>query len=189
MIERAVHDAKAPPGPTPGGGHLATLEVLSRRIGIVANGFAAICCFGLGGIVAHSVFMRYVLNQPQTWADELSGYVMVLMVMLGVAEAFRRNDHIGIDLVTQKLGPRAKYFTDLWSTIGVIIIAVVLLVSSIEMVEFSYSVGLISEGYVEVEMWIPQSAIPMGMSLLIIAAVNRLLQQLVAGPPTTISAR
>ena len=55
------------------------------------------------------------------------------------------------------------------------------------MVEFSYSVGLISEGYVEIEMWIPQSAIPMGMGLLIIAAVNRLLQQLVAGPPTAIS--
>jgi len=187
MTEPAVDSAESPPGPTPGGGSLATLEALSRHIGIAANGLAAICCFSLGGIVAHSVFMRYVLNQPQTWADELSGYVMVLMVMLGVAEAFRRNDHIGIDLVTQKLRPRAKYFTDLWSTISVIIIALVLLVSSIEMVEFSYSVGLISEGYVEIEMWIPQSAIPMGMGLLIIAAVNRLLQQLVAGPPTAIS--
>jgi len=183
MTEPANQSAEEPAGPTPGGFSLALLESFTRRLSAGANGLAAICCFGLGGIVAHSVFMRYVLNQPQTWADELSGYVMVLMVMLGVAEALRQNDHIGIDLVTQRLRPRARYWADLWSTVSVIIIAVVLLISGLEMVEFSYSVGLISEGYVEVEMWIPQSAIPLGMALLLIAALNRLLQQLVAGPP------
>ena len=36
-------------------------------------------------IVVYSVFMRYVINIPQTWTDELVGYFLVATVMFGVA--------------------------------------------------------------------------------------------------------
>lgn len=182
MNEPSTGETKQPTGPRSGGFVLRLLSRISQSLCVTANGIGAVCCFGLCGVVAYSVFMRYVVNEPQTWADEFSGYLMVLMVMLGVAEALRRNDHIGVDLLTQKLSPAWKYWTGLWATLSVIVMAFVLLKSSIEMVEFSHMVGLISEGYVEVEMWIPQSAVPLGMGLLLIAAVTRLLQQLAAGP-------
>ena len=41
------------------------------------------------------------------------------------------------------------------------------------MVAFSYGVDLISDGYVEAPMWIPQSALLIGYGLLILSALNR----------------
>ena len=36
-------------------------------------------------VVAYSVVNRYILNTPITWTDELSGYLVVALVMLGAA--------------------------------------------------------------------------------------------------------
>jgi C4-dicarboxylate transporter DctQ subunit len=45
-----------------------------------------------------------------------------------------------------------------------------------ELAEFSHSVGLFSDGYLEVPMWLPQAALPAGATLLAIAALNRMLR-------------
>ena len=49
-------------------------------------------------VVSYSVVNRYILNTPITWTDELSGYLVVALVMLGAADALRRGDHISVDL-------------------------------------------------------------------------------------------
>ena len=41
------------------------------------------------GVTAFSVFRRYVLGKPLTWSDELSGFLVVAIVMLGAAEVLR----------------------------------------------------------------------------------------------------
>jgi C4-dicarboxylate transporter, DctQ subunit len=178
-----------PAGKTPGGLPLRALECLSRWLAVGAEVLGAAICLFLTAMVGYSVFMRYVVNQPQTWTDELAGYLMVLLVMLGVAEVARRGDHIGVDILTQRLGPRGRWLAEIWGTVTVIAVAGAILVSSLEMVEFSYSFGLISEGYVEAPMWIPQSAIPLGMGLLLLAALSRLFGHLVAGPGSVADGR
>ena len=47
------------------------------------------------------------------------------------------------------------------------------------MAAFSHSVGLVSDGYLEVPMWLPQAAVPAGAGLLALAAFNRLLRLVV----------
>ena len=59
-------------------------------------------------IVVYSVFMRYVINIPQTWTDELVGYFLVATVMFGVAETLRKNDHIAVDLISAKLSSKNR---------------------------------------------------------------------------------
>ena len=51
-------------------------------------------------VVAYSVINRYILNTPITWTDELSGYLVVALVMLGAADALRQGDHISVDLIS-----------------------------------------------------------------------------------------
>jgi TRAP-type C4-dicarboxylate transport system permease small subunit len=134
-------------------------------------------------IVGYSVIMRYFVNQPQTWTDEMAGYLMVGIVMFGLADTTRRGGHIGVDLVMQFLGSRGQRLIDIWGTVCMIIISGAILYSSYGMVAFSYSVDLLSEGYVEVPMWIPQSAVPLGMVLMLIASFSRLLDILLGDKP------
>jgi C4-dicarboxylate transporter DctQ subunit len=126
-------------------------------------------------IVFYSVFMRYLINIPQTWTDELVGYFLVSTVMFGVAETLRRNNHVTVDLISSKFSFKHQRYVSLWGMCSVILVSVAMFFSSYQMVAFSYSVDLISDGYVEVPMWIPQSSLLIGYGLLTLSAFNRLI--------------
>ena len=93
--------------------------------------------------------MRYVINIPQTWTDELVGYFLVATVMFGVAETLRKNDHIAVDLISAKLNSKNRRYVNIWGMIAVILLSMAMFYSSYQMVGFSYSVNLISDGYVD----------------------------------------
>jgi C4-dicarboxylate transporter, DctQ subunit len=56
-------------------------------------------CSSRFGLVAYSVVMRYFMNRPIPWVDELVGYLLVGLVMLAAADALRRGEHIAVDLI------------------------------------------------------------------------------------------
>ena len=122
-------------------------------------------------IVVYSVFMRYVINIPQTWTDELVGYFLVATVMFGVAETLRKNDHIAVDLISAKLNSKNRRYVNIWGMIAVILLSMAMFYSSYQMVGFSYSVNLISDGYVEVPMWIPQFSLLIGYGFLLLLSL------------------
>jgi C4-dicarboxylate transporter DctQ subunit len=126
--------------------------------------------------ITYSVVLRYVLNTPQVWTDELMGYLMVAVVMFGLGETVRRGDHINVDLITARLGPRGQVLARIWGLVAMIIVAGVLLERSWDMVVFSRMVDLLSDGYLAMPIWIPQSSLLVGFSLMILASLNQLLR-------------
>ena len=125
-------------------------------------------------IVSYSVVNRYILNTPITWTDELSGYLVVALVMLGAADALRRGDHISVDLITARLAKRGKQLVEIWSCVVVLVFSSVLLISSKKTIEYSVNFEIVSEGYLEVPMWIPQSFLILGGSLVFFVALAKL---------------
>ena len=125
-------------------------------------------------VVSYSVVNRYILNTPITWTDELSGYLVVALVMLGAADALRRGDHISVDLITARLAKRGKQLVEIWSCIVVLVFSSVLLISSKKTIEYSVNFEIVSEGYLEVPMWIPQSFLILGGSLVFLVALAKL---------------
>ena len=127
-------------------------------------------------VVAYSVINRYILNTPITWTDELSGYLVVALVMLGAGDALRRGDHISVDLITARFNDRGQRLVKIWSYITVLIFSTVLLISSKETIVYSIDFGILSEGYLEVPMWIPQSFLILGGSLVFLVAFAKLIK-------------
>jgi C4-dicarboxylate transporter DctQ subunit len=127
-------------------------------------------------VVAYSVVNRYILNTPITWTDELSGYLVVALVMLGAADALRRGDHISVDLITSRLTRRGKRLVEIWGYIVVLVFSSVLLVSSEQTIDYSINFEIVSEGYLEVPMWIPQSFLILGGSLVFLVAFAKLIR-------------
>jgi C4-dicarboxylate transporter DctQ subunit len=129
-------------------------------------------------VVGYSVALRYLFNRPQVWTDQLVGYLLVVVVLAGAAEALRRGEHIGVDLITERLSVAARRLAEIWGMAAVVLVSGCLVAAGWEVVSFSYDVGLVSDGYLEVPMWLPQAAVPAGAGLLGIAALNRLLRLL-----------
>ena len=156
----------------------AFLSLLDRSLAVMCSactGLGAVLVLLMGGVVGYSVVLRYVFNQPQVWTDELVGYWLVLVVMFGAADVLRRGSHIGIDLVTEHMSPRVRRWSEIWGLTAVAFVSIILFASGWEMVAFSLKVDLVSEGYLEMPMWIPQTAVPAGSVLLCIAALHRML--------------
>lgn len=59
-------------------------------------------------VVLYQVFMRYVLNRPPTWSDELARYLYIWMVFLGAALVSRRGAHITMEYLPAGLRGRAR---------------------------------------------------------------------------------
>ena len=154
-----------------------------RWVTLSGAGLASLLVLTVFGVVSYSVFMRYVLGTPVTFSDELNGFIVVAMVALGAGEVLLRGEHFGVDLLTERAGPRTRWIVEVWGMIGVILVASAILYSAILMVQFSYDFGVYSEGYLGVQMWIPQGFLLIGMIILILAALARIVTLLTVRRP------
>jgi TRAP-type C4-dicarboxylate transport system permease small subunit len=150
---------------------MSAVERFARALARFALGLAAAALLASLATIAYSVVRRYVFGTPVAWTDELVGYLLVASVMLAAADALFGGEHISVDIVTERLAPRGKRATFLLGLVAVAATASLLLVEGIGMVQFSHQVGLRSNGYLAVPMWIPQLLVPIGALLLLLAAI------------------
>lgn len=132
-------------------------------------------------LTVYSVFMRYVIARPPVWIDELVGYLLVGCVSLGVAEAYRRENHISIDVLTERLSLRAGRIRWIWSDLCVLAFAIVFGLSTWEAIEFAHGFGSYSSGAIEIQTWIPQVPMLIGAILMGLFAIARLMGRFMKG--------
>ena len=166
-----MQDATAPQG---------VVGWLAAIVGRLFGAFATLAILVVLVLTAVNVAGRYLFSAPLRGAEELTGFLVVAMVMLGAAEAYRRGDHIRIDILTDRLGPRWARWIDLLSHLSVAAFAANLLRTGLHTVGFSRSFGAYSPGYMEIPMWIPQFSLVMGGALLLAMSVLKLVDALLS---------
>lgn len=77
-------------------------------------------------VVVWQVFSRYILNDPSTFTDELSRFLLIWVSLLGAAYYSGKNLHIAINVLPSKLNPPNR--RKLHILIHLIVIAFVLTV-------------------------------------------------------------
>ncbi len=123
------------------------------------------------------VFMQVVLRwigRPTVWAEELSRYIMLYQVWIGVAYAVRENAHIAITAFINKLTGQKRKLMDYVVIVLWMIFSVWLMVQGIELVRKVSVMGQVSSA-MQIPMTIPYASVPIGGLLMTI----RLLQKLV----------
>ena len=129
-------------------------------------------------VTIYAIFMRYVMNKPLLWADEVTGWALVAIVMLGAAEAYRRGDHIAIDLLSARATGLRKRIINFVADVAVLAFAVIVAISTWEAISFARMFGSYTSGHIVIETWILQTPILIGCVLLSLMATVRLVERL-----------
>ncbi|WP_118134947.1 TRAP transporter small permease [Oceanicella sp. SM1341] len=78
-----------------------------KYIGQLAVLVASLLLVVLVGITVASVGMRYIAGAPLQWTEEISGLLMVWIVMIGAIACEREKQHLTIDFIVALLPRRA----------------------------------------------------------------------------------
>ena len=78
--------------------------------------------------VLWQVFSRYVLNDPSSFTDELAGFLLIWVGLLGAAYVAGKREHLAIDLLMQKSSPKRQKKLEIIISITIIIFAITVMV-------------------------------------------------------------
>lgn len=126
-------------------------------------------------VMLYQVILRYVFSQANSWSEELTRYLFILNVMLASAIAVRRNSHLQIDILLNKMKPKTRAVFTLISTLVGLVFMGYLLKASIDIC--FYTQRNISAG-LHISMSIPYAVIPVGVALMMLASVEVILKNI-----------
>jgi C4-dicarboxylate transporter DctQ subunit len=136
---------------------------LGVLIGWINQSIAAIGIAGGVALAFYNVVARYVFGSSLTWAGELTVYLFLWSTFFGAAYCFKKDAHISITILLEKVPPKvAKGLMLLSHTITFVFLAAVswygyqYLLLVIDLDERSIDL--------DIPMWIPYLAIPVAFA-------------------------
>lgn len=146
------------------------------RASLVAGQTAGIAAVLMMILVTVSVLARYVLNEPFSFTEEISGYLVMFMVFMGLGYTFRTGGHIRTDLFTGRVSPGVRRWLDLF---GALIClgwaAAVLWALAVRTLSY-YQEGTQSLTPLQTLRWIPSVFMVIGTALLVLEVGSALLK-------------
>ncbi|RYG89448.1 TRAP transporter small permease [Loktanella sp. IMCC34160] len=128
-------------------------------------------------LISSNVIMRYVMNASLSWGEELTLWLFVWFVWIGVSYAFHTGNHVRITVLRDLLGNRAMLIVD--AVVAVLVLGFLALLT-IECVKLIRMPVVASQSSVVLGLPIPilYSSAPVGASLSAIRVVQHLLRTL-----------
>ncbi len=128
-------------------------------------------------LIFGNVFMRYIMNASLSWGEELTLWLFVWFVWLGISYAFHTGDHVRITVFRDVLGERARLYVD--AVIALLVLGF-LLVLTVECIKLIMMPFVASQTSVVLGLPIPilYASAPIGAGLSAIRVVQHLIRTL-----------
>lgn len=98
----------------------AVFKVMDKLDDWMAKG----CMLAIMVITVLAVFMRYVLNDPLQWIEEVLVALFLWAIMLGAASAMKNRGHVSIDALVVHLPRKAQLAIQLFNDIVTIVVLI-----------------------------------------------------------------
>lgn len=159
---------------------------LPRRIAMVVDRGTAIFCSALAGtmvlamalLIPIDVFGRYFFGKPTLIAVEISGYLLVGLVFLGLVYTAHVDRNIKVELLTDRLRPRVRKQLHDVVTIFSILFSAWLAWFTLGPVMMDFALGTTSLTGTAIPIWMPSALIPLGFALLAVKLSARFIMNL-----------
>ncbi|GAH47989.1 unnamed protein product [marine sediment metagenome] len=153
---------------------LASMSSIGAGMGVVAIVIMVV-------VITVNVVARKTLDWAWLYVEEYSGYLLVLMVYLGLAYALRMGKHIRVELLVRRLSLRVSQGLELVTTLACLVTLCYLLTKSIDYLLFSLEWGVKSEWYSESIMWPFHLLVSIGLAMFILEMVGHFIRLVVTG--------
>lgn len=129
--------------------HLKYVKLVLKHLDeIIASGFIIVTT----ALVLMNVFLRYFMNTGIYWSEEVATMCFVWFVFLGSSVAYRKNAHLGVDLLVKRLPGKLRVVVEIIVDIVLIVINAYIFYLAIKYVGKTYTkptaVLAISSAYV-----------------------------------------
>lgn len=132
----------------------------------IVSSLLALIMGGMTVLVFSSVVLRYVLNSPVTWSEELASLLFAWLTFVGAYVGFRTHSHIRIDTLTMLLPPWVRSRIRRAVDAGVLLVLGVFVWQGFSLVTTTWSLEFpameISRGYLYLSL-------PIGACLMLVA--------------------
>jgi TRAP-type C4-dicarboxylate transport system permease small subunit len=150
------------------------ITLISRLCGIIAAALITASVF----VVCHMVFVRYVLNQNTIWQTDFVTYSLVAATFIGGPYLLLSRGHVNVDVLPHYLGNRGRFWLALFSALMSFGFCAVMTILTFRFWHEAWDNRWVSETMWRARLWIPYSAMPIGLGLLslqYVAAIYNLI--------------
>jgi TRAP-type mannitol/chloroaromatic compound transport system permease small subunit len=165
------------------------LEAIVLRINYVAAYLWALLIL----VIVFAVTLRYVFGRGSIMLEEIQWHIYGVGFVLALSYALVVDRHVRIDVLAERLSPRTRAWIELVGLVLLLIpFCLAVIVEAVPFVLRSWQLGEVSAAPDGLpHRWIPKSFIIWGFTLLLLAAIARLLRvtAFLFGRPTPRPAR
>ena len=136
-------------------------------IGILL-GMATLLCF-------IEVVRRAVFNSPTQWAEELIRYIIIFAVFIGVSSVTKKSEHIKMSVIIDLFSEKKRRIIDIITASIGMVFSVTILISGIILVADAKSSETLSEFGLNIPIYIPYLALPIGGGLMTLRLIGRII--------------
>lgn len=150
----------------------SVMKMIDRALGWILMVLMALMVID----VTWQVFARFILGEPSSITEELARFLLVWIGLLGAAYAFRMRAHLGLDIVTSNLAPKARWRADvLVNILCFLFAAMVMVYGGTKLVLLTLDLRQLSPA-LQVPMGYIYTVIPLSGLLICLFAVDRIRQ-------------
>ncbi len=149
------------------------LEAVTDRIGRAAAWVTLLLVL----LVTFNVASRYLFSWGTVWLQELEWHLLPVIALFGITYTLRHGGHVRVDMLYERMGPRAQHLVDLISALVLIAVAVLMIRFSQNYIGQSWRVGEMSPdpGGLPARYAL-KALIPIGFAVLMIQALAMALR-------------
>lgn len=152
--------------------YVQTMDTVSEITGKIA----AWMFFFTGIIVSFEVFMRYALNSPTIWVDEISRILQVWAAYLAIAYVLKHKAHIIIDITFRDPNSFGRKVSDTFAMLVIIFFCSITVKYGIDIWWKSTMSGHTTDSYLAVPKVFIQSAIWAGFGLMALQSAAEIIK-------------
>ena len=154
---------------------IATAGRASAALGRLIDGFGILMIGISAGITFIAVVMRYGFGKSDQLLEEVARYTIVYACLMYVGPLQMRGQHIAVDVISSRFGPRAKR---VWQfAVGALFLVIVSCVFAAGWIWVSdlHQSGMTVIGGT-MPAWVPSLSVPLGMGVAVLFGASEVLR-------------
>lgn len=149
---------------------------LSQRLASLCEALGAATLIAMTVMVIVDIFMRSVLNQSLGFAEEVTGYLVVVVTFLGVALTFRDGVLFRVSFLYDKFPHALQRALAMIYLAATMAFCVAMTWFTALMVWSSFTRGKVAATELQTPIYLPQMVLPVGFLILLVFAAHQFIQ-------------